>query len=141
MTQLPLLSVTQRVDQPWKVVRAVSKQVYAEIRKGGHVGRQTLKVVTALAWYRNQRQEWPTPTELTQFMFQRKRIARNDPRVVAPRITELVRGRIVRLASGEKARRGGGVLTLLPVRKCRVTGASAHPVAIREAGSPARQVA
>lgn len=139
--QLSLLTDVQRADKPWKVVRRVSRQVYAAIRNGGVVGRQTAKVVTALAWWRNERQTWPTPAELTAFMFERKRLTRNDPRLVAPRITELVRGKVVRLADGTKARKGGGVLWLLPARRCAVTGAHAHPVAIREAGSAARQVA
>ena len=128
-----------REDKPWKVVRRVSKQVYAELRQEGTVARRAWQVITALAWYRNSRQAWPTAAELAAFMFERQRIARNDPRLVAPRITELLRGRIVRLSDGTKVRRGGGVLTLLAIRTCTITRTSAHPVAIREAGSLERQ--
>ena len=141
MRQLPLLADVERVDRPWKVVRAVSKAVYAELRKGGIVGAMTLKVLTALAWYRNQYQEWPTASELTRFLYTRKRIKREDSRLVAPRLTEMIRGRVERLEDGSRVRKGGGVLWLLPARKCRVTGASAHPVAIREAGSSAQVAA
>jgi len=141
MTQLSLLVDVAREERPWKVVRRVSRQVYARLRASGSANRRTWKVVTALAYYRNKSMAWPTPAELTEFMFKRQRITRNDPRLVAPRLTELVRGKVVRLADGTKVRRGGGVLTLLPVRACRVTGAKAHPVAIREAGSLERQVA
>jgi len=123
------------------VVRRVSRQVYAELRAGGYVSRQTVKVITALAWFRNRTMAWPTPAELARFMHEQHRIPREDTRLVAPRITECVRGRVVTRADGTKARKGGGVLTLLPRRRCHVTGAWAHPVAIREAGSGARQVA
>lgn len=141
MTQLSLLDGVAREDRPWKVVRKVSRQVYAELRRGGIVSRNTLRVLTALAWYRNSTQDWPTASELTRFMFQRKRLPRNDSRIVAPRLTEMLRGRVVRLEDGSKVRKGGGVLTLLPTRRCRVTGAKAHPVCIRESGSSAREAA
>ena len=141
LQQISFLPDLERVDHPWKVVRRVSRQVYAELRAGGHVGRQTVKVLTALAWYRNCRQEWPTAAELTAFMYGKGRIARNDSRLVAPRLTEMLRGKVVRLADGSKARHGGGVLTIGPARKCGISGKSAHPIAIREAGSQERQVA
>lgn len=113
--QLSLLDGVAREERPWKVVRAVSRRVYAEIRKGGVVSRQTLKVITALAFYRNARQQWPTPAELTDFMFQRARIVRNDPRLVAPRITELVRGRVVVAGTGCERR---GLRPLLTTGGC-----------------------
>lgn len=140
MTQLSFLPGVAAEEKPWKVVRRVSRQVYARLAACGYVGRQTLKVITALAWYRNSTMQWPTPAELTRFMFSRRRIKREDPRLVAPRLTEMVRGRVVK-REGTKVRIGGGVLTLLAARPCRVTGAHAHPVAIREAGSSERQVA
>lgn len=141
MTQLELLHGIEREERPWKVVRRVSKQVYAYLRDSGIASRRTWQVVTALAYYRNRTQVWPTAAELARFMFERKRIARDDTRLVAPRLTELVRGRVVRLKDGTKVRKGGGVLTLQGTRRCAVTGAPAHPVAIREAGSLERQVA
>lgn len=141
IAQLSFLPNLEQIDRPWKVVRRVSRQVYAELRAGGHVGRQTLKVLTALAWYRNQRQEWPTAAELAAFMYGKGRIPRNESRLVAPRLTEMLRGAVRRLADGSKVRQGGGVLTLQPARKCGISGKSAHPIAIREAGSRERQVA
>ena len=141
MTQMSLLADVQRAERPWKVVRRVSKLVYLEIRKSGRAGRMTIRVLVALAAYRNATMQWPTAGELTAWMFTQRRIARHDSRLVAPRLTELVRGRVVRLQDGSKARIGGGLLTLLPTRRCRVTGARAHPVAIREAGSREREVA
>jgi hypothetical protein len=140
VTQLSLLAEVARTDRPWKVVRRVSRQVYAQLRAGGYVNRQTVKVLTALAWYRNSKMVWPTAAELARFMHERKRNQRDDPRVVAPRLTEMVRGRVVTVHTGQKLRIGGGVLTYLPLRRCAVTQTSAHPVAIREAGSLERQV-
>ena len=85
-----------------------------------------MKVITALAWYRNHYQDWPTVSELTRFMFTRKRLQREDTRIVAPRCTEMVKG---------------GVCTYLRPRRCRVTGSMAGPISIREAGSLAREAA
>lgn len=139
--QLSLLEDVARAERPWKVVRRVSRQIYAVLRDSGIAGETTRRVITSLAWYRNRSMAWPTPAELTAFMFERRRIARLDTRLVAPRLTELVRGRVVRGPGGGKVRQGGGVATYLPARICRVTGNKAHPVAIREAGSLERQVA
>lgn len=140
--QLSLLADVAREERPWKVVRRVSKQVYAELRRSGYVKRSILKVLTALAYYRNSTQQWPTPAELTEFMFKIKRIPRNDSRLTAPRLTELIRGwDILEPISGRRVRVGGGVCDQLPRRRCRITGQYAHPVAIREAGSNERRVA
>lgn len=142
MNQLSLLDGVTREDRPWKVVRRVSKQVYAELRKSGYVKWSIVQVLTALAYYRNRYQEWPTPSELTRFMFNLKRIPRDESRYVAPRLTELIRGWTkVEPVSGQKYKVGGGVCDQLPRRICRVTGQWAHPVAIREAGSRERWVA
>lgn len=141
MTQLSLLAGVEREERPWKVVRRVSRQVYAELRKSGAVARSTARVIVSLAWYRNSTQVWPTAAELTAFMFDKKRLPRNDTKLVAPRLTELLKGKVIHRPDGRKVRLGGGVLTLGPVRKCRVTGGKAHPVCIREAGSSAREAA
>lgn len=141
LRQPNLLDDCQRVDRPWKVVRAVSKQVYAELRKSGRIAIATRRALVGLAAYRNATQQWPTPAELTHYLFTKKRLPRDDTKLVAPRLTELIRGRVVTLKGVGKVRRGGGLLTLGPARKCRVTGNPAHPVAIREAGSLAREVA
>jgi len=140
MRQPSLLDASIAADRPWKVVRAVSKAVYAELRDKGYTKMSALRVLTALAWYRNSTMTWPTAAELTDFMYRRKRLARNDPRSVAPRVTEMIRGCVVWM-NGQKRRIGGGVLTLLPTRVCRISGKRAHPIAIREAGSLERQAA
>ena len=141
MTQLSLLTDVQHQEKPWKVVRRVSKQVYAELRRSGHVKKSIRQVLVALAYYRNRTMTWPTPAELTRFMFEQRRIPKNESRYVAPRLSELIRGWVVRGADGQKVRRGGGVCDQLPVRICRESGQWAHPVAIREAGSRERWVA
>lgn len=139
--QLPLLVDIERAEKPWKVVRRVSKQLYAVLREGGYLKRSGLRVLTALAYYRNRTMTWPTPAELAQFMYDHKRrIPHPDCRYVAPRLTELVNGMVVR-RHGQKVRVGGGVCDLLPRRVCRQTGQKAHPVAIREAGSKERTAA
>jgi hypothetical protein len=94
--QLALLPDLERRERPWKVVRKVSRRLYARLRDSGELGKQAHKVLTALAYYRNRRQEWPTAAELATFMHETKRIARPDTRLVAPRLTELLRGKVVR---------------------------------------------
>jgi len=128
------------VDRPWKIVRHASKAVYARMRDSGRTARSTLRVLTALAWYRNSFQTWPTASELTEFMYRRRRLVRNETRHVAPRLTELVRGSVRTRKDGTKVRAGGGLLVYLPLRRCAITGESVHPVAIREAGSLTAEV-
>lgn len=135
MIQPSLLVDAARADRPWKVVRRVSKAVYAELQKDGKVAARTRRVIVGLAAYRNRTMAWPTASELTADLFSRKRLERNDTRLVAPRLTELLRGRVVRLADGTKVRKGGGLVTLQQARTCAVSGQKAHPVAIREIGS------
>lgn len=161
MTQLDLLRDTLPdapapvvvVERPWKAVRPVSRAQYAWMRRHGMPDRRTWQVLTALAWYRNRTQQWPTAAELAHFMFtqRRRRIERDDPRLVAPRLTWLVKGEIRTVtdaegktrkvfgSDGRPERIGGGVCCYLPTRTCRVTHAPAHPVAIREAGSSAAE--
>mgnify|MGYP006921317918 CR=1 FL=1 len=141
LRQPSLLDESQRIEHPWKLVRSVSRQMYAELRRNGSLGASTRRALVGLAGYRNRYQEWPTPAELTRFIYHRKRIARDDTKLVAPRLTEFVRGRVVTIKGVGKVRKGGGLCTLLTARRCRVTGHPAHPVAIREAGSLAREIA
>lgn len=141
------------LDRPWKEVRKVSRAVYAFLRDGDRLAFMEHRVLTALAYYRNRTQTWPTAAELARFMYNtrdgktnRRRIARDDARLVAPRLTFLVKGEIVKDPetgrtligpNGRALRRGGGVCQYLPKRICTVTGTTAAPVAIREVGSPA----
>ena len=158
MTQLSLLTAPLpdeetvslvEIEQPWKIVRRVSKRVYAVLRDSGYLKKSGLTVLTALAFYRNRTQVWPTPAELTRFMFDgvthvgprvktRRRIPKNESRYVAPRLSELIRGSVVR-RHGQKVRIGGGVCDQLPVRICRESGQWAHPITIREVGSLERR--
>ena len=119
---------------PRKRVRPVSKQLYAELRDSDWLSKRAHQVLTALAHFRNRTTFWPTPAELTADMHRRGLISRPDPRLVAPRLSELVRGRVVR-RKGARIREGGGVCEQLPTRRCSITLAEAHPIAIREAGS------
>lgn len=123
-----------------KRVRAVSKRVYAELRDSGRLAKRAHEVLTALAYYRNRTQEWPTPAELVRDMAERGIIPREESRYVAPRLTEFVKGAVKRRKDGSTFRKGGGLCVLMPARTCRVSGQEAHPVAIREAGSQSVEV-
>jgi hypothetical protein len=139
--QLPLLAGVELVERPYKDVRLVSKQIIRELRDSGYVKRSGRRVLIALEIYRNRYQQWPTPAELTRFMFEQKWIPREDRNSVSPRLTELIHGYDVRLKDGTVKHIDGGVLDQLPLRPCAVTGQKAHPVAIREIGSSERRVA
>lgn len=135
MNTLPLFADVVKAERPWKVVRRVSKAIYAELQKDGKVAARTRRVIVGLAAYRNRTMAWPTASELAADLFRRGRLERAETRLVAPRLTELLRGKVVTLSDGSKVRRGGGLVTLQPARRCSVTCKSAHPVAIREIGS------
>jgi len=139
--QPSLLAELERAERaPRKIVRAVSKQLYAALRDGDYLPQSSAKVLRNVAAFKNRRGSWPTGSELTAWMFEHGEIPRNDTRFVVARVTELVKGRVVRRATGESVRVGGGVLVLLPVRVCHVTGNPAHPISVREAGSDEREV-
>lgn len=140
--QLSLITDIERRERPvWKDVRKVSKQLIHELQRSGYVKWSIRQVLNALVLYRLRKNDWPTPAELTHFMFELKRIPREESRYVAPRLTELVRGWHITVPGTGRVRIGGGVCDQLPSRPCRVTGQKAHPVAIREAGSTKRWVA
>jgi hypothetical protein len=139
--QLPLLAGVEIVERPYKDVRLVSKQIIRELRDSGYVKRSGRRVLIALEIYRNRYQQWPTPAELTRFMFEQKWIPREDRNCVSPRLTELIHGYDVRLKDGTVKHIDGGALDQLPLRVCAVTGQKAHPVSIREIGSSERRVA
>ena len=117
-----------------KEVRKVSKGHYAGLRDTKQLSERTHMVLTALAHRYYVTQEWPTPAELTQWMFRHSKIPRESTNVVAPRISDLVNGWWA-TRRGQRIRMGGGVCEFLPKRRCSVTGGDAHPVRIREAGS------
>jgi hypothetical protein len=137
--QPSLLEESARVERPWKRCRDVSKGAYVYGRSTGAFGKRTRAILTALGYFRNRSGQWPTVAELTTDMYERGLLPRNDVRLVAPRLSELVVGRVVRHRDGTRARTGGGLLWLTAPRRCRVTGAQARPVAIREAGSETHQ--
>lgn len=121
MTQLSLLSVVERHERPRKRVRAVSKAQYAVLLETpGLLSAKRHHVLTAMAAYREVTTRWPTTSELVTFMVQRRELPRASSNLISGRVTELV---------------NGGVCEFLPRRICAVTGRTAHPVGIREAGS------
>lgn len=138
--QLYLLAGVEHLDRPYKDARKVSKQLIRELRDSGYVKRSGQRVLVALETYHRRKQHWPTPAELTRFMFECHWIPREESRYVAPRLTELIHGEKV-WRHGQQLVRGGDACDQLPARKCTVTDQKAHPVAIREAGSIKRRVA
>lgn len=147
----PLLAIAEHVEPTqvsasppsvvWKDVRKVSKQLRQALLESGYVKRSGKRVLFALGIYRTRFHQWPTPAELTRFMFESKWIPREDRNCVSPRLTELIHGYDVRLKDGTVKHVDGGVLDQLPLRPCTVTWQKAHPVAIREIGSTERRVA
>lgn len=136
MTQLPLLADSQRAERaPRKLARAVSKETYNVLADTGALGAMSTKVMRSLKAFINRHQYAPTPAELTLEMFRTGVIKRDDTRLVAPRITELARGKVITHKDGRRERVGGHEIELLPIRSCAVTGSSAHPVRPREKGS------
>ncbi len=95
----------------------------------------TTKVMRSLKYYINRHGECPTPAELTRDMFELGVINRDSVNLVAPRITELGKGRVVKNEDGTRSRIGGQEIEYLPLRVCGVTGNKAHPVRPREKGS------
>src|SRR3990167_1672334 len=128
---------THRIERaPRKLARAVSKETYNVLADTGMLGSACTKVLRSLKAYINRWQTCPTPAELTREMFGTGVIKRDDTRLVAPRITEMSLGKIV-YVHGERVRVGCGEIELLPIRRCAVTGMSAHPIRPREKGSEA----
>lgn len=140
MSQLTLLADVEIAERPYKDVRKVSKQLIRELRESGYVKRSGHRVLVALERYHRRYQHWPTPAELTVFMFECHWIPREDSRYVAPRLCELIHGEKV-WRKGQQVVRGGDACDQLPARLCTVSKQKAHPVAIREAGSTKRWVA
>lgn len=118
-----------------KNVRAVSRETYNVLVDTGALGAACTKVMRSLKAFINKHQYPPTPAELTRWMFVAGVIKRDATNLVAPRLTEMARGKVVRLADGSTVRVGGREIEQLPLRKCQVTGNTAHPVRPREAGS------
>ena len=118
-----------------KNVRAISKETYNVLGDTGMLGAAGTKVIRSLKAYMNRYQHAPTPAELTRWMFQAGVIKRDSVNLVAPRLTEMARGKVVRAKDGGTMRVGGREIELLPVRRCHVTGNDAHPVQPRQKGS------
>lgn len=131
---LPGVKVNRRDRSPRKEVRKVSRANLYRLKDSGQLSERLTMALNGLAHHYYVTKTWPTPAELTRWMFQHKTIARESPNIVAPYISELVNGRWV--GRGEaRHREGGGACEYLPKRLCAVTGGEAHPVRIREAGS------
>jgi len=127
--------VTTKPVRVRKNVRAVSRETYNLLADTGALGAACTKVMRSLKAYINKHQVAPTPAELTRWMWTSGVIKRDSTNLVAPRLTEMARGKVVRQADGSTVRVGGREIEQLPLRKCHVTGNAAHPVRPREAGS------
>jgi len=119
VTQLGLLDAVVADERPRKRVRQVSKQAYAEVR-ATNAGRRRDDVLRCLAACFNESQVWPTDAELTYWMHRRGELPREDPNLVRPRRFELMEMGLVEKGTA---------------RPCRVTGKTAHPWRIVEAGT------
>ena len=125
---------------PRKIVRRVCREnanrLRDEAKRDRADGRETKeqRVLRCLAAFFNRYAYWPTPAELTRRMFETRELPKDAVNLCAPRLSELVNGKVKRGADGQKVRVGGGVCELLPLRVCRVNGDDAHPVRIREVG-------
>jgi len=126
---------TERPTRVRKNVRSVSRETYNVLADTGALGAACTKVMRSLKWFINKHQFAPTPAELTRAMFIAGVIKRDATNLVAPRLTEMARGKVVRQPDGSTVRTGGREIEQLPLRTCRVTGNQAHPVRPREAGS------
>lgn len=130
--QLGLLDRVERQERPRKSVRAVSKAIYAELVDSGRLSKDQRMVLTAIAAIYDRTQAWPTRGELARHLFETFRIARPDPSLFAPRLTELSKG-IEDRKTGEF--HGGGLLMRLPRRQCAEAKTDASPWRITEAGA------
>lgn len=123
-----------------KIVRQVCREnanrLRDEAKADREAGRETKeqRVLRCLAAFFNRYAYWPTPAELTRRMFETAEIVQNRVNLVAPRLSELVNGKVKRSADGSKIRVGGGICEQRPLRTCKVNGDDAHPVAICEVG-------
>lgn len=133
MTQLSLLTVTARIERPRKRSRQVSRQQFTELRDSGRLKKSQQVFVDALTAHMNRYNVAPTLAELTQWAFKDGRIARNDPNILRPRASELGPG-VVKMSGSGVYISGGNQIEFLPIRRCEVTGAMAHPIRPREAG-------
>ncbi len=133
MGQLPLLDAIQAHQRPWKRARNVSRAQITALRDSGQLPVRQQAFLDALVAHWNRYNVTPTLAELTQWAFKMGRIPRNDCNFFRPRATELGPGK--RQRDGSYV--GGGVIEFLPARICEVTGKSAHPIRVREAGSRA----
>jgi hypothetical protein len=125
----------QTLRQQRKRVRAVSKGQYAHLRDTGKLSKRTADVLRSIAAMFNRTQVWPTRGELAAYMHGRGDIARPDPSLIAPRLTELSRGVMDRVT---RVYQGGGVIEVLPKRPCAIAQTPAHPWRVTEAGAKYR---
>jgi hypothetical protein len=135
---LPMFGQAEPEQRPvsfHKAVRDVSKETFNVLADTGALGAMTTKVMRSLKYYINRHEHCPTPAELTRDMFQLGVINRDSVNLVAPRLTELGKGRVVKNEDGTRSRIGGQEIDYLPLRICTVTGNKAHPVRPREKGS------
>lgn len=123
-----------------KRVRDISRQVNNRLRDeakadraAGHETKEQ-RVHRCLVACALKYGQWPTPAELTLYMFERREIPRNSVNLVSPRLSEGINGKVRTLDDGTKVRVGQGVYQQMPLRECRITGEMAHPVRVPEVG-------
>lgn len=140
-SQLSMFGLPElRQATPRKAVRKVSRAQYAALRDTpGALGKRTHVVLTALAHRYYVTQVWPTPAELTRWMYETKRIPRDAVNLVAPRVSDLINGAWMRRRQDDgsviRVQVGGRVCEYLPERVCTVTHGLAQPIRIVEAGA------
>lgn len=122
-----------------KAVRDISKETYNVLADTGALGAATTKVMRALKAYINKRADYPTPQELADWMAEAGIIGKKNINRVAPRLTELHIGKVVRRKGHEPIRVGGGEIEKLARRRCRSTGGEAHPVRPVQKGCEGRR--
>ncbi len=119
----------------WKRASDTSKAQITELRHSGTLADREQTVMDGIAAYFNAKGDWPTAPELTRWLFEAGKIAREDFNLVRPRLTELCIGRREWNESKQAYELvGGGRVITQGRRTCRVTERSAHPYKLPQVG-------
>lgn len=99
----------------WRLVRQTSRAIYAELKRT--LPRRERVVYLGLAAYWNRHQEWPTSSELLEFLLDLKRRHPRHPRYQLVTDLNSVRPRL-----SEMSTHGRAVVLRGIERRCRVKG-------------------